>query len=187
MKNTGHIFPASTATPDVTAGVGQAWTNPGNIVADDGNDATNNAPIGGSKALSAYNFGLHLPSAAVVLGIEVRVEASEHSTGSETLFARLRETDPSGALQTYNNGSYPGSAVRTASITGTTKAVYTYGGPTDTWNLSLDWRDINRPGFGVMLNFDTAHDVRIDYVTICVYYEVRRQRSLFSLTRRLSP
>jgi hypothetical protein len=155
VSSTGNIF---AGTGENLAGIGAtAWTNPGNIVSDNATDATNNGSS--SNYLVARNYGLSVPVGATVVGITVRIELSEHSPGSETLNARLQD----------ENGALIGSG-KTASVTGTTKTVYTYGSTSDLWGATLTPAIVNDADFGVRFWFTTSHDIRVDYVTLAVEY-----------------
>lgn len=162
MANTGNILPGTGENNAATGGTG--WTGPTNIVSDNATDATCNAAAS-SQYLVARNFGFTLPAGAVIGGVLVRVEASEHSGGTEPLLAQLQ--DASGALignekTTSNEGS----------ISGTTKAVYTYGSTSDVWGATLTQAIVNDADFGVRFRFNSAHDVRVDFVTIAIEYTV---------------
>ncbi len=163
MANTGNKF---ARTGENNAGIGAtAWTTPGNVTADDAADATCNAAAS-SQYLVARNFDLaSVPANATILGVTVRVEASEHSTGTEPLLAQLQNA----------SGTLFGSSKSTSnegSISGTGKAVYTYGSTSDLWGATITPAIVHDADFGVRLWFTTAHDVRIDYVTIAVEYSV---------------
>jgi hypothetical protein len=157
MASTGNLFPG---TGENNAGIGAtAWTNPGNVVSDNTTDASCNAAAS-SQYLIARNFNLAaVPDDSLILGITVRIEASESSTGSETLNARLQ--DDAGALV--------GNA-KTASINGTGKTVYTYGGAADVWGAGLTAAKVKNANFGVRFWFTTAHNIAVDYVTLAVEY-----------------
>jgi hypothetical protein len=62
------------------------------------------------------------------------------------------------------------SVTKSATVSGTTKAVYTYGGTADLWSATLTPAIVKDADFGVRFSFDTAHDVRIDYCTIAIEY-----------------
>lgn len=162
MANTGNTFPTSGTT--VARGSGLDWTNPGNVVSDNTTDATCAATdANGSDYLVAKTFGFSIPAGATIKGVLVRVEASEHTSGTEPLRAQLQ--NESGTLfgsekTTSNEGS----------ISGTTKAVYTYGSTSDLWGATLTPAIVNDPDFGVRFYFSTAHDIRIDYVTMAIQY-----------------
>ncbi len=161
MSSTGNVFPGTGAN-DASIGA-TAWTSPGNITATDANDATCNAGAS-SQYLVAKNFGFAIPSGSAILGITVRVNASESSAGSETLNARLQ--DAAGALT---------GTGKTASLNGTSKTVYTYGSTADVWGASLTDTVVNDVDFGVRLWFTTSHNVAIDYVTLAVEYTAGTQ------------
>lgn len=156
MSSTGNVF---AGTGENNAGIGAtAWTTPGNVTADDAADATCNAGAS-SNYLVARNFGFSVPSEAIIQGITVRVEASEHTAGTEGLNAQLQN----------DSGTLVGSS-KSVTISGTGKSVYTYGSTSDVWGASLTPAIVNDADFGVRLWFTTAHDIRIDFVTIAVEY-----------------
>ncbi len=159
MSSTGNVFPGTGESVDRSALT--AWTNPGNIVSDNATDATCNAT--GSDYLVARNFGFTIPAGATISGVLVRVEASEHSTGTEPLLAQLQD-DAAALVGSSKSTSNEGS------ISGTTKSVYTYGSTSDVWGATLTSTIVNDPDFGVRLWFTTAHDIRIDYVTVAIEY-----------------
>lgn len=159
MASTGNQL---VATGENNAGIGAtAWSNPGNIVSDNGTDATCSAGAS-SQYLVGRNAPLtSVPTSATINGITVRAEASEHSAGTESLNAQLQN----------DSGTLIGSS-KANTISGTTKAVYTYGGTADLWGATLTANIIHDADFGVRFWFTTAHDVRVDYVTIAVEYTV---------------
>jgi len=160
--STGNVF---VATGENNAGIGAtAWTSPENIVSDNTTDATCNAAAS-SQYLVGRNCSFSLPTGAIVNGIVVRVEASEHTAGTEPLLAQLQ--NESGTL--FGNSK---STSNQGSISGTTKAVYTYGSTSDLWGATITEAIVEDADFGVRLWFTTAHDIRIDFVTIAVEYSV---------------
>ena len=160
MPNTGNVFAGTGETVD-RAGL-TAWTTPENVTADDTNDATCNAT--GSDYLVARNFNFSgIPATATITGVLVRVEASEHSGGTEPLLAQLQ--DATAALTGASK-----SASNEGNISGTVKAVYTYGSTSDLWSATLSVATVQDADFGVRFWFTTAHDVRIDFVTMAIEY-----------------
>jgi hypothetical protein len=161
MANTGNIF---AGTGENNNGIGAtAWSTPTNITSDNTTDATCNAAAS-SQYLVARNFDFStIPTGAVINGILVRVEASEHSGGTEPLLAQLQN----------EAGNLFGSSKSTSNegaINGTGKSVYTYGSTSDVWGASLTDTIVKDADFGVRFWFTSAHDVRIDYVTMAVEY-----------------
>jgi hypothetical protein len=166
MASTGNVFPGTGSS--VARSTATAWTTPTNIGSDNATDATCNSGASGSAYLVASNFDLaSVPSDATILGFTVRVEASEHSAGTETLNAQLQGS----------TAALVGSS-KTANISGTGKTVYTYGGAADMWGTSLTVAEIQDSDFGVRLWFTTTHDVRIDYVTVAVEYSTAVNEAL---------
>ena len=157
MANTGNLFPG---TGENNNGIGATpWTNPGNVISDNTTDATCNAAAS-SQYLVSRNFALStIPVNATIDGIIVRIEASEHTTGTESLNTQLRNA----------RGVLIGSS-KAQTISGTAKAVYTYGATNDVWGATLTPTILHNANFGFNSWFTTAHDVRIDYTTIQVEY-----------------
>lgn len=164
MPNTGNVF---CGTGENNNGIGAtAWSTPTNLTSDNGSDATCNAAAS-SQYLVARNFNFDIiTDIAKIFGVLARVEASEHSTGTEPLLAQLQN----------DAGTLFGSSKSTSnegSISGTTKAVYTYGSISDLWGLTqetLTAAIVKNANFGVRFWFTTAHDIRIDYVTLAIEY-----------------
>ena len=153
-------------TGENNAGIGAtAWTTPGNVTADDAADATCSAAAS-SQYLVARNFNFaSIPAGATIVGVLVRVEASEHTAGTEPLLAQLQN----------ETGTLFGSSKSTSnegSISGTAKAIYTYGSTSDVWSASLTRAIVQDADFGVRFWFTTAHDVRVDFVTMAIEYTV---------------
>jgi hypothetical protein len=159
MASTGNVF---AGTGENNAGIGAtAWVSPGNVTADDAADATCTAGAS-SQYLVARNFDFStIPAGALPVGITVRVEASEHSGGTEPLIVQIQDS----------TGTLVGSS-KSQVLNGTGKAVYTYGSTSDTWGASPSLSTVQSSAFGVRLWFTTAHTVRIDFVTMAVEYAV---------------
>ena len=158
MASTGNVF---VGTGENNAGIGAtAWVNPGNITADDTTDSTCTAAAS-SQYLVGRNCGFTIPDAAIIKGITVRIEASESSTGAETLNAQLQN----------DSGTLFGSS-KTNSINGTSKTVYTYGSATDLWGATITPAIVRDADFGVRFWYTTAHNMAVDYVTIAVEFVI---------------
>jgi hypothetical protein len=161
MASTGNVFPGTGENLD--RGGATDWVSPGNVVSDNATDATCNAGASGSDYLVLRNFDFSaIPLGSTINGITVRFEASEHSTGSETVSAQLQN----------DTGTLIGSA-KTVSVAGTAKTVYTLGSVSDIWGTSagtLTRAMVQNATFGVRIWYTTAQDVRIDYGTMAVEY-----------------
>lgn len=161
MATTGNVFPG---TGENNAGIGAtAWTNPGNITADDGTDAGNTASAS-SQYLVARNFNFSgLPSNAIIKGVLVRIEASEHSGGTEALLAQLQ--NETGTL--FGTGK---TNTNEGNLSGTAKSVYTFGSTSDLWGASLTRAIVTDADFGVRFWYTTGHTVNVDFVTMAITY-----------------
>jgi hypothetical protein len=156
MASTGNIYPG---TGENNAGrTGTAWSNPENITADDGSNATC-GPTNNTQYLVARNFGFAIPAGATIDGVTVRIEASESSSGTDVLAAHLQ--DETGALT--------GGVKTTGNVT--TLAVHTLGGTADVWGATLTPAIVNDADFGVRIwGASPAGDWIVDYVTIAIEY-----------------
>jgi hypothetical protein len=138
VANTGNVFPGSGTNVDF-GGTSNAWTSPGNIVSDNATDTTGLCP---TDYLIASTFGFAIPSNATILGVTVRVEASETGTGSTTYEIQL------------NSAATPtliGASKTSSTVNGTTKVIQTFGGIADRWSATLTPSIVNGSGFGVSL------------------------------------
>lgn len=157
MASTGNVFPG---TGENNAGIGAtAWSNPGNITADDVTNASCSAAAS-SQYLVARNFNFaSIPDGSTINGVTVRIEAAESSPGAETLNIRLQ--DDAGAL--LGTG-------KTQSISGTSMTVYTLGSTSDLWGATITAAMVKDVDFGVRFWYTTAHDMTVDYVTMAIEY-----------------
>lgn len=159
MATTGDRI-AGTGT-SVTRGSGTAWTNPGNITANDGTTASVSSGSFGSNYLVASNFGFTVPTGSVIQGVTVKFEAAESSTGTESVTAQLQD----------NSAALFGTTIA-QTVNGTTLTVYTYGGTANLWGTgtALTPEVVNDPDFGVRFWFTTTHNMTVDYVSIAIEY-----------------
>lgn len=166
MPSTGNLFPASGTTQDRAGAT--AWTNPGNIVSDNTTDATAAVP---TDYLIASNFSCNIPATATVLGVTVRVEASETGTGASDYIPQL--------ISDAATPTLIGSAKTAVAVNGTTPTVTSNGGVTDLWSATLTPTVVNATGFGAAIwSTDTTNTLSIDYITVAVEYTARRLSAL---------
>jgi len=157
MASTGNVFPTVGATVDRAGAT--AWTNPENVVSDNATDATAVVP---TDYLVASGFGFNIPSDATILGVTVRVEASETGTGTSNYVPQLHsDTTP----------TLIGSPKSAVTVSGSTKVISTNGGAADLWGAALTPAIVNAAGFGVSLwSTDSTNTLAIDFVTIEITY-----------------
>lgn len=164
MASTGFTI-AGAGANNADAG-NDAWTNPGNITADDGSDAQANDVDNGqtTQYLEATTFGFAIPAGATIDGIIVRIQkdATDNNTWDHTvqlLIAGTRTGD--------NNAD-----------TGTYWPVYSptnidHGGAADLWGLTPDADDINHADFGVTVRASANNKneyPQVDAIWMNIYY-----------------
>lgn len=160
MATTGDVFPG-TAVSVARAGA-TAWSNPGNVKADDTVDSSVAVP---TEYLVTGAYGFAVPVNAKILGVTVRVEASETGSGASAYIPQL-----SSALAP----TLIGSATAEVGVSGTTKAIVASGGKTDKWGATLTPEIVNGAGFGAVLwSTDTTNTLAVDFVTVAVEYTGR--------------
>jgi hypothetical protein len=161
MASTGNVFPTTAANVDRAAAT--AWTNPGNVVSDNATDATN-ALTAQADYLVTSAYGFSIPTNATIIGVTVRVEASESGGGDSSYIPQLHSATTPTLI---------GSAKGAVTVSGTTKVISTNGGVSDLWGATLTPAIVNAAGFGVTIwSTDTGNTLAIDYVTIAIEYSL---------------
>lgn len=153
------------------AGGGTAWTNPGNITADDASYAAAALAVStSSKFLFASAFGFALAASDTIDGILVTIELQQDGTATGS----CRDSE----VYLYNSvGAQIGSnkAALSPFALNPPWTVRTYGGAADTWGAALTAATINSSAFGVGIKCAEYTGAgpcegRIDYVKMTVYY-----------------
>lgn len=166
MSTTGDII-AGTGT-SVTRSTGTAWTNPGNITANDNTVASCSSGGSGSAYLRASNFAFNIPANSLIQGFTVKWEMAESSAGSETVSVQI--VGPAGTAI---------GTAKTQVVSGTGLTLYTLGSGTDVWGTTgLTAADVNDTDFGVYVWYTTTHNTTVDYISIDVNYEPPRTGTL---------
>jgi hypothetical protein len=166
MASTGNIVPTVGSSVDRAGNT--AWTTPGNVTADDANNASAAVP---TDYLVTSGYSLGVPALATILGVTVRVEASETGTGNSNYTSQLQsDTTP----------TLIGSPKSPVTVNGTTPVISSNGGTSDLWSATLTPEVVNAAGFGASIwSTDTTNTLSIDFVTIAVEY------STIPLTREM--
>lgn len=173
--------PASVSVASVTAFPGTAvstntgdkpWSNPSNVTADDGTNATQ--ANSGSKtavndSLDCDNFDFSsIPSGATIDGIEVVIERAEGATGNNIYDY---------TVQLFKAGSLTGdNKADTVNEWPTTITAKTYGGAADLWGTTWTDSDVKDPDFGVRMtnqkvsSSSSSGSNTVDYVKVTVHY-----------------
>lgn len=136
-----------------------SWTNPNNILAQDGAVATASVTTSPTSELRATNFGIVPGGANGIAGIQVDIKVSAIG-GTPNLQPILVKS-----AATY--GLRKTSPVATSSL-----GFISFGGPTDLWGGAWANADINSTNFGVQFLAATTSGtatINVDYVQITVY------------------
>lgn len=151
---------------------GIAWTNPNNILANDGVFAT--CALGGGDTTSlllASNFGFAIPGGATILGIQVDVKR----------FASGGTVKDNGLFLQKLSGSDVGSDKSTGVNWAGASQLDSYGGAADLWGTTWTPAEINASTFGFEISGQQvggAPTAQIDYVQVTVTYSGGSSHSL---------
>jgi len=156
----GPIF-AGTGSNDASVGT-IAWTNTGNITADDG--ATANIPFtsGTTNYLTATNYGFSIPSGSTINGITAEIKEVNGEFGGITKDNAVRIIK-GGVIQSSNKAN---TNIWPAGV------YVSYGGTSDLWGASWSAADINSSGFGLAISafLSSSDNPSIDAIRITVNY-----------------
>lgn len=149
---------------------GNAWSNPGNITADDPNAAS--CTLSGitiQDSLDGGTLGFAVPAGATIKGYEVQV-GSRFRSGGTTGAAR------DGTLQLLDAGVAVGSNRAVTTQWPIDPVTLLYGHPDDLWGATIAPTDHNLTGFGARLGVRGAaagadRVANVDFLHVTVYYE----------------
>jgi hypothetical protein len=149
---------AGTGANDATV-VGTAWTNPGNVTADDGSYATVTVALNAhSQYVKGTNFGFAVPGGATIVGIVAEVERNVPAGNAIDFSVRL-----------FKAGVATGSDLAAYSWPAT-DAVATYGSSSELWGTTWTPADVNAATFGVGISVKGhsafAVNPQVDYIKI---------------------
>ena len=155
----------TTLSSSVNIGNSIDWLTPENTYVEDGNfsNAFGVAVASKSQALYSRTFGHAVPVDATVVGIEVSVARQANQADIRDDTFRLAES---------------GAAIGDEKATAThwslnSNRTDVYGGPTDTWGLTLTPARVNDATFGVFMSAYREGGLgaaKIDYVAMTIYY-----------------
>jgi hypothetical protein len=178
MTTTGPNTPGTMTAGSTSGGI---WANPNNAKVSDNSytQVTNSNQFFGTDKLVFSNFGFAIDSGDTIDGVQFDVERSYVTAGQKDANVQL----------TLDASSGSGTNQASASSWPTTDTVATYGGPTDTWGLSLTPADVNASNFGVFFKaIGTTFSIgtaRIDYGTLTIYSTPSGGGGPATATRRL--
>lgn len=147
----------------------EIWSNPTSVKVSDNSNATVSVDGTTSHYLKATDYGLSIPSSAVITGIVVSIERESSSTangGSKDAAVRLIKSDTVGTTDRSTSTTYT-----------TVNNIYeNHGGSTDLWGETWAPADLNSSSFGVALAVTKPsaagpdHTVSVDHIKVTVYY-----------------
>ncbi|MBS1742833.1 MAG: T9SS type A sorting domain-containing protein [Bacteroidetes bacterium] len=154
------------------SGSGTAWSNPGNVNANDNAYASvTGFGTAFSQTLVASDFGFAIPSDATIKGFQVSI-------------ARFRSGGTTGEIQDNSLKLVKGGTVvgtnkgATSTNWPTSEAVANYGTASDLWGTTWTPTDINANNFGVALLVDNTNTfsffgtrtANVDYIQVTITY-----------------
>lgn len=167
IKSQTTYSTATTARYPQSAGVtgsGIAWSNVNNIKAEANFASASLLFEEETEYLTAIDFGFNLPTAATILGFEIRTkgEGSYSYYNEAWLFKDIADM-------------YDGSGLDIpVAMYGHTGEIWVYGGATSLFGQSWTAADVNSPDFGFALKAQcqdfSSDTAKIYYITITVYY-----------------
>jgi hypothetical protein len=111
-----------------------------------------------------YNFGFDIPPAAIIQGIEVRLDAKADSTsGAPKICVQL----------SWDGGASWTTTKSTPTLT-TSNATYILGGPADNWGIAWTLSNVSNANFRVRVidvSSSTSRDFSLDWVAVRVNYQ----------------
>ena len=146
MATAGPNSPAAGADDTSTGSGTTAWTNPGNITAQDSTYATANGAQT-THWLKATNFGFSIPAGATINGVTLSIVEGGYSqsAGSASFWYAF-----------LWNGGQIGSGVSESFGTSLGATTLTMGSASNLWGATLDTTVTNASTFGVEIRID-AH------------------------------
>lgn len=172
--STGFLSPSANAPQTSGAGDNNGYqANPANAYANDSSAATDtdsgtntstSCTDNGKDKHSYYNYNFNLPAAAVIRGIQVRLDGRADATnGSPKICAQL----------SWDGGATWTTAKATSTLT-RTEATYTLGSTSDTWGRAWSADSFGNASFRVRVTdvaSNPGRDFFLDYVAVNVTYQ----------------
>jgi hypothetical protein len=143
----------------------QAWTNPGNVTAEDATFATANglpALPSLSHYLFATGFGFTVPDGSTILGILVEWKRKGSTLGHVL----------DNSVKIVKGGTVQGDEKSTSFAWNTSNVFTSFGAADDLWGLAWTAADIRAANFGaaVSASLDATQTASVDFCRITVTY-----------------
>jgi hypothetical protein len=111
-----------------------------------------------------YNYGINLPGAAIIQGIEVRLDAKVDSTSGS----------PKMCIQLSWDGGSSWTAAKSTGTLNTGEQTFALGSPTDTWGHAWTTSQLSNTNFRVRIidvASNTSRDFSLDWISVRVTYK----------------
>ncbi len=172
--STGWHSPSANAAVTSSAGDNNGYeVNAANAYADDNLFAVdNNSGTNTNTSCSAttkdkhrfQNYGISIPSSAIIQGIELRLNSKVDSTSGSPRFC----------VELSWDGGTTWTATKSTATLATAETTYILGGVVDTWGRTWSASDFSDANFRVRLTSvasATARDFSLDWVAVRVRYQ----------------
>ena len=167
------INSGSTFVDDSSVGT-QSWSNPGNAAASDNSRSSVSLSTGQvSHYLKATGFGFNIPSNAIIVGIEFKIE---RLGGLLTNGEHVEDN----SIKLVKGGTISGDEKATKitwNESGFSDRIDTFGGSSDLWGLTWTFEDINASDFGGVCSAKLVgtgtRTAKIDHMTLKVFYTTK--------------
>lgn len=172
--STGFLSPSADAAQTSSAGDDNGYqASPVSAYANDSSVATDTNSGTNSKTSCTnngkdkhlyYDYNFNIPAAAVIRGIQVRLDARADATGGS----------PKICVQLSWDGGTTWTTAKSTATLGTAEATYTLGSISDTWGRTWTSSNFSNPNFRIRLvdvASNTSRDFFLDYVAVNVTYQ----------------
>lgn len=168
--NSNYVsVPSISSWADPTVANGPAWTNPNNVLALDGTNASySTSGATESDSIEVYDFSsITVPDNAIIVGIEVRITRRNAAS-----FNAVRDSYV-GLIGVAEGGQNKASGT----LWGTSLTSVTYGGPRDTWGVSLTPSIVNSGSLGIRFRYrqtprtGATYTTEVDSIQMRVHYK----------------
>jgi len=168
MADTGFLFRGSTTGSRARTGHSTAWSDPGNITADDGSDATwvDDDAVDGCLGLAGSNFDFSgIAGGSTIDGIEIQI-------GDYQVDFPFSDFDDVKLILADDSDGSENKALEITTPTGTPNTDEA-GGASDLWSETIGLSDVQDVDWGFFvagIEIGSADVWKIDFMKMKVYY-----------------
>lgn len=172
--STGFIAPSANSAQTVSAGDKNGYqTGPANAYSDDlsvavdtnsGTNTSTSCTNSGKDRHHFYNFNFNVPSAAVVKGVQVRLDAYADDTAGA----------PNICVEISWDGGTTWTLAKATTTLSTTESTYFLGDVSDTWGHAWNSSDFSNTNFRIRVTdvaSNSRRDFFLDYLAVNITYQ----------------